>query len=92
MTNYTINNKLDRMAELETIIAELKKECDSLKDELKDEMAMRNAHELITDRYIARWTPVMSSRFDTKRFKAEIGEDIYLAYTKEVASYRWSVA
>lgn len=92
MTTFTINHKLDKLAELESIIAELKAESDSIKDELKEEMVRLDTDCLITDRYVARWTAVSSSRFDTKRFKEDFSQEIYKLYCKEVASHRWSVS
>ena len=43
-------------------------------------------------KYIVRWTSVLSTRFDTKRFKEAFGEELYKAYTKEVSSRRFSIA
>lgn len=92
MTAYIINHKLDKLAELETIIAELKAESESIKDELKEEMVRQDTDCLITDKYVARWTACVSSRFDTKRFKEDFTPELYKMYCKEVASHRWSVS
>lgn len=92
MTNYTINHKLDKLVELENIIAELKAESESIKDELKEEMVKLDTDQLITDRYVARWTATKSSRFDTKKFKDTFGSELYSYYCKEVSSHRWSVS
>ena len=92
MTTYNINYKLDKLMELENIMAELKAESEKIKDELKAEMERQETDQLITDRYVARWTACVSSRFDTKRFKEDFSPALYSMYCKEVASHRWSVS
>lgn len=41
---------------------------------------------------IIRNTPTVSNRFDTKRFKADFGNDSYAEYTKPVISFRFSIS
>jgi predicted phage-related endonuclease len=42
-------------------------------------------------KYIVRWTPVLSQRFDTTGFKKAYG-DLYKDFTKQTASRRFSIA
>lgn len=65
---------------------------ESLKDELKRHMDTMGTETLEAGQYIARFTTVQSSRFDTKRFKNEIGEDVYKRFCKEVISRRFTVS
>lgn len=93
MTKATqLEIKIEELNEIEKMMEELKVEADSIKDELKSEMSIRGLDQMEVGQYIVRWTSVLSSRFDTKRFKEEYGENIYKQYTKEVSSMRFSIA
>ena len=93
MTKATqLEIKIEELNEIEKMMEELKAEADSIKDELKSEMSIRGLDQMEVGQYIVRWTSVLSSRFDTKRFKEEYGENIYKQYTKEVSSMRFSIA
>ena len=92
MTNMEITAKIDELKELEALIEEAKAEAEALRDDIKAEMLRQEAEELAAGQYIIRFTPVLSSRFDTKRFKENFGEEVYKAYTKQVTSRRFSIA
>lgn len=92
MSRENLIAKVDYLVELEEMMAEFKEEAEGIKAEIKAEMEARETEELNLGKYIVRWTSVLTSRFDTKRFKEAFGEDLYKLYTKEVASRRWSVA
>lgn len=93
MTKATqLEIKIEELNEIEKMVEELKAEADAIKDELKSEMSIRGLDQMEVGQYIVRWTSVLSSRFDTKRFKEEYGENIYKQYTKEVSSMRFSIA
>ena len=51
----------------------------------------RGVEELSAGQYIARFTTVLSNRFDTTCFKREHAE-MYKQYTKQTTSRRFSVA
>ena len=84
--------KIEELNEYEAIINELKAEAEEIRNSIKAEMEAREVEELKVDQYIVRFTSVLTSRFDTKKFKEKFGEDIYKAFTKEVASRRFSIA
>lgn len=93
MTKVTqLESKIEELNEIEKMMEELKAEAEAIKDELKNEMSLRGLDQMEIGQYIVRWTSVLSSRFDTKRFKEEYGENIYKQYTKEVSSMRFSIA
>ena len=93
MTKVTqLESKIEELNEIEKMMDELKAEAEAIKDELKNEMSLRGLDQMEIGQYIVRWTSVLSSRFDTKRFKEEYGENIYKQYTKEVSSMRFSIA
>ena len=90
-TNEMIT-KIEELKELEALIEEATAEANTIRDSIKAEMVARNTEEMNLGKFIVRFTAVLSSRFDTKRFKEAFGEDVYKAYTKEVSSRRFSIA
>lgn len=92
MANNELIKKVEEIRELEDLMEEVKANIESLKDVLKAEMLKQGTEEMDLDgRYIVRWTSQLASRFDTKRFKEEY-KDLYLSFTKEVSSKRFSIA
>lgn len=92
MANNELLKKVEMLAEYEAMIEEMRAEADELKNSIKAEMEARETEELQIGQYIVRFTSVLSSRFDTKRFKEKFGEDVYKAFTKEVKSRRFAIA
>ena len=91
MANNEILSKIENLIEAEAMIEELKAEADELRNSIKEEMDARNTEELEIGSHIVRFTSVISSRFDTKAFKEKMGAELYKAFTKEVASRRFSI-
>ena len=91
MSTTEITSKIEALQELEALIEEAKAEADSLRDEIKAEMLKRDTEELTAGQYIIRWTSVLSNRFDSTAFK-KVMPDVYKAYTKQVASRRFSIS
>jgi predicted phage-related endonuclease len=83
-------SKIEQLKELEALIREAEKEIETLKDEIKAEMYMRNTEEMEAGRYIVRWTSVTSNRFDSTAFKKEMA-DVYNRYVKQTESRRFSI-
>lgn len=92
MTNTTIEARVNELKAIESFLAELNDEAEAIRDSIKQEMSERNVEELAAGQYIIRWTSVLSTRFDTKRFKEKFGDELYKAYTKEVSSRRFSIS
>lgn len=92
MATYELINKIEELKALEELIEEAKAAAEGLRDDLKDEMNTRGVEEMAAGRFILRFTPILSSRFDTKRFKEKFGEDVYKAFTREVSSRRFTIA
>ena len=90
MSTIEITSKIEALRELETLIEEAKAEAENLRDEIKQELLNRNTEELSAGQYIVRWTSVLSQRFDTTALK-KVMPEIYKAYTKQVASRRFSI-
>ncbi len=91
MSTTEITSKIAALKEWEALAAEAAAEIESLKDEIKKEMEHRGVEELEAGQYIARFTTVLSNRFDTTSFKREHGA-MYQQYTKQTTSRRFSVA
>ena len=91
MSTTEITSKIEALQELEALIEEAKAEAESLRDEIKAEMLKRDTEELTAGQYIIRWTSVLYNRFDSTAFK-KVMPDVYKAYTKQVASRRFSIA
>lgn len=91
MSTIEITTKIQALKEWEALAAEAAAEIESLKDEIKREMESRGVEELEAGQYIARFTTVLSNRFNTTAFKREHGE-MYRMYTKQTTSRRFSIA
>ena len=91
MSTTEITSKIEALQELEALIEEAKAEAASLRDEIKAEMLKRDTEELTAGQFIVRWTSVLSNRFDSTAFK-KVMPDVYKAYTKQVASRRFSIS
>ena len=91
MSATQIKKKIEALMEWEKIMEEAKAEAEALRDEIKQEMMLRNTEELTVGQYIIRWTSVLSQRFDATAFK-KVMPDIYKAYTKQIASRRFTIA
>lgn len=92
MSINNIEAKVNELKELEDFMTALQSEAEEIRDALKAEMQERGVEELEAGKYIIRWTSVLTTRFDTKKFKERMGEDVYKAFTKEVSSRRFQIA
>ena len=91
MSTIEIQVLIESLRTLEELIEEAKSEADVLRDAIKQEMIKRDTEELTAGQYIVRWTSVLSQRFDSTAFK-KVMPDVYKAYTKQVASRRFSIS
>ena len=92
MSSNELLKKVELLTEYEAAIEEMKAEADEIRNSIKEEMETRETEELQIGQYIVRFTNVVSSRFDTKRFKEKFGADVYKAFCKEVKSRRFTIA
>lgn len=90
MSTVELSAIIEKLKEWEAIQAEAAAEVESLKDQVKAEMNARGVEELEAGQYIARFTTVLSNRFDTTVFKREHAE-MYKQYTKQTTSRRFSI-
>ena len=92
ITTNEIENKLANLKQLENIISDYENEADSLRDELKQILSDMGTEELVLSNGVIRYTTYLSTRFDTRRFKAAFGEKLYLDFTKQIEGKRFMVA
>ena len=91
MSTTELTAQIESLRALEELIEEAKAEAETLRDAIKAEMLSRDTEELTAGQYIVRWTSVLSQRFDSTAFK-KVMPDVYKAYTKQVASRRFSIS
>ena len=91
MSTIQVLEHIKALKEWEALAAEAAAEIESLKDAIKKEMEARGVEELDAGQYIARFTTVLSNRFDTTTFKREHGA-MYQQYTKQTTSRRFSIS
>lgn len=86
-----INETLKAIAQYRLMEEEAKRERETLEAEVKDYMTANALTELIGDEHKAIYKEVISSRFDSKAFKADHA-DMYTAYQKPSTSMRFTFA
>ncbi len=88
MSTQELNTTARDLMSVRTMIAELEAEAEALTDKLKAAMVERGEEVLNGDGWKASWKNVSSSRFDSKRFKADHA-DLYGQYSKAVTTTRF---
>lgn len=93
MSRNELIAKIEALNEWEAMMEEAKTEADAIRSSssIKAEMEERGVEELQAGSYIIRWTSVLSNRFDSAAFK-RVHDDLYKAFTKQVASRRFSIS
>ena len=93
MNNTNINATLKELAEYTKMAEELKIEIDRLTAETKQYMTDNNLSEVFTDDMTigARYTEIISNRFDTTNFKKQFSE-MYQMFLKKSTSMRFSLS
>ena len=90
-TTNELVSKIEELKQLERLIKEAEKEVEALKDEIKEEMQLRNTEEMEVGIYIVRNTSVLSNRFDSTTFKKAMPE-VYKMYVKQTASRKFTIS
>ena len=91
MSDSILEKKISDLREWERLAEEAAAEIEAIKDSIKKELDTRGVEELPVGQYVARFTTVLSNRFDTTTFKREHGE-MYKQYTKQTTSRRFSIS
>jgi len=88
MSIQEINSVAKDLISVRQMIEELQAEAEALTDRLKGAMVDQGTEVLQGDGWKASWKNVNSSRFDSKRFKADHA-DLYSQYSKATVSTRF---
>lgn len=91
MSTNQIKSRIETLLYWEKIMEDAKEKADALRDEIKQEMLIRNTEEMTVGQYIVRWTSVLTQRFDATAFK-KVMPEVYRAFTKQVTSRRFTIA
>ncbi|MCL2035431.1 MAG: hypothetical protein FWG94_11990 [Oscillospiraceae bacterium] len=90
MTDRTLKGKVSKLRELQTEIDAMTAQAESLKDAIKAEMIIRAVDELEAAGNLVKWKPIVSSRFDTKGFKAA-HSGLYAQFIQQTETRRFTV-
>lgn len=91
MSSNELIKQIEALNEWEAIISEAKAEAQKIEEMIKNEMDERQTDELEVGTYIVRYTPILTSRFDTSAFKKS-HDDIYKQFLKQIASRRFTIS
>ena len=91
MSKIEMLSKVRELKELKAIADELAAEITAIEDIIKAEMLSQGVEEMQVDVFKVRYKTVISSRFDSKAFKATPA-DLYSQYTRQTESRRFTVA
>ena len=91
MSKIEMLSKVRELKELKAIADELAAEITAIEDIIKAEMLSQGVEEMQVDVFKVRYKTVISSRFDSKAFKATHA-DLYSQYTRQTESRRFTVA
>lgn len=91
MSSIEIASMIAELREWEELAKEAEAKAEALKEAIKAEMLKQNTEELVADKYIVRWTFVLSNRFDSTAFK-KVMPDVYKEYTKQVSSRKFTIS
>lgn len=93
MNNERMNKVLAELREYSRMKKELEDEITKLQDECKEYMTENELSELFNEdkSIVARYTEVISNRFDTTAFKKSEWAELYAMYTKKVTSMRFTL-
>ena len=86
MSERKIVNRVKKLKELEEQKAQLEKQIEAMKAEIKGEMR----EELKAGEFLVKWQRVKSSRLDTNAMKAAYG-DICKQFTKQTETRRFYI-
>ena len=82
---------IEQLRNYEELAANVKAKADALRDIIKAELDDLGVDEMVCGNYIIRNTPVLSTRFDTTKFK-KLYPELYFEYTRQVSSKRFAIS
>ena len=89
MTDRTFDSKVAKMMELNEQMKAIEKQMDALKEDITNEMTLRDVDVISTKKYSASWSVIVSNRFDSTAFKKSFA-DLYKQFTKVSEARRFT--
>ena len=87
-----LENKVTLMQQYEAEAESFRKKAEEIKDDIKKRMTELGTDEVTTPKFIIRFIDVLTNRFDTKKFKEDMGDEVYTYYLKQVSSKRFTIS
>ena len=85
-----LENRINKIKALEEQRKALDDQIEALKNEIKADMISKGAEELQAGNFVVRMKEVVTSRFDSKKFK-ENYKTLYEAYSKPQSAMRFTI-
>ena len=85
-------NKISLMQQYEKEAESFKKKAEEIKESIKQQMSEMGTEEITTPNFVVRFIDVLTNRFDTKKFKEDMGDEVYTYYLKQVSSKRFTIS
>ena len=85
-----IENRINKLHRLEAQIEALEAEANAIRSEIKAAMDEQGVDELHTKNFVVRWREIITSRLDSKAFKAAMPE-LYQQFVKAYRSRRLTI-
>ena len=90
MSTKEMTKAVRRLRELEAEAAQLADQIDTLKEQIKAEMAVRDMDEMQAGVFRVRWTAVQSTRLDSAAFREAMPE-LYDRFARKIETRRFTV-
>ena len=90
MSTYELDNQVNSLREIQTMIERLTAEAEAIKDSIKAEMVNRGEDTLVGNGWKASWKIIEGSRFDSKALKAA-DPATYARYTVSTRTSRFTI-
>lgn len=93
MTSRRMNKVLAELKEYNQMKKQLDAQIKALQDECKEYMTEHELSELFNDdnSIVARYSEIISTKFDTTAFKKSEWSELYQEYSKKVTSMRFTL-
>ncbi|MCJ7833844.1 hypothetical protein MUB23_00360 [Cuneatibacter sp. NSJ-177] len=91
MGERALENRVKKLKEIEAQMRALEEQAEALKAEIKKDMERKGQEEVKAGSFVVRWKTIISSKFDSKAFKAE-HEALYNQYARQISGRRFTVA
>lgn len=91
MTERMIENRVNKLRELEAQQKEIEAAAEAIRAELKADLEEKGVDELKAKNFILRWKEIISSRLDGKALKAAL-PDVYGQFCRSSSSRRFTIS